>query len=141
MGKVTHGAHLWLREGKINPSIRGHRKLQQYLRDLEKDLIADLGGPGSLTAAKEILIKTTIEAYGFILLATMYCKRYSVLRPDKARKNIIELQPVLGHQFIAFTNMVRQNLMALGLEGKTEKLLSPAEVAEEILKEKEKDDK
>lgn len=137
MGKTTHGAFLWLREGKINPSIRGHRKLQQYLRDLEKNLINDLGGPKQLTAAKEILIKTTIEAYGFILLATMYCKKYSVLRPDKARRNIIELQPVLGHQFIAFMNTVRQNLLALGIDQrKADEVLAPYEIVEKEKKKK-----
>jgi len=116
--RLSHGIYSWLKTGRINPSIRGYKKLQRYLEDIEKNLIDDLGGPENLTAAKEILIKGTIEAYGVVFLATMYCKKYSILRPDKARKNVLELQPVLGHQFIAFMNTIRQNLIALGLDRK-----------------------
>lgn len=137
MSKVKHGAYLWLREGKINPSIRGHRKLQKYLRDLEKDLIANLGGLENLTAAKEILIKSTIEGYGFVLLACMYCKKNSVIRPDKWRKGVIELQPVLGRQFVAFMNTIRQNLLALGLDKKkADEVLAPYEIVEKEKKKK-----
>jgi hypothetical protein len=116
MPEIKHGISTWLRTGKVNPSIRGHKKLQKYLRAIEADLIKDLGGLESLTTAQEILIKATIEGYGVLLLSVMYCKKYSVLRPDQARKGIIELQPVLGHQFLAFLNTLRQNLVALGLD-------------------------
>lgn len=116
--KVTHGIYFWLNEGRINPSIRGYKKLQRYLEDMEKELIDLQGGREKLTAAQEILIKGTIEAYGVILLASMYCKKQGILRPDKAERGIIELQPVLGQQFLSFLNTVRQNLLALGLEKK-----------------------
>lgn len=115
---VKHGIHFWLGEGRINPSIRGYKKLQKYLEDMESELIDLQGGREKLTAAQEILIKGTIEAYGVILLASMHCKKEGILRPDKAEKGIIELQPVLGQQFLAFLNTVRQNLLALGLEKK-----------------------
>jgi len=115
---VKHGIYSWLRTGRINPSIRGFRKLQHYLKDLERDLIDLQGGPHKLTAAQEILIKTTIEAYAVVLLAGIYCKREGVLRPDKLKEGILELQPVLSHQFLAFMNTIRQNLVALGLDRK-----------------------
>ena len=118
MANVKHGIQTWLRTGRINPSIRGHRKLQKYLREMERELIELYGGPESITVAQEILIKATIEAFGILMLATMYCKKHSILRPDKERQGIIELQPVLGNQFIAFLNTLRQNLISLGLERK-----------------------
>ena len=118
MPEIKHGLSTWLRTGKVNPSIRGHKKLQKYLKAIEADLIKDLGGQKNLTTAQEILVKATIEAYGILLLAIMYCKKYSVLRPDQAKKGIIELQPVLGHQTLAFLNTLRQNLVALGLDRK-----------------------
>ena len=90
--------------------------MQRYLEDIERGLIDDLGGQEKLTAAKEILIKATIEAYGVLFLASMHCKREGILRPDKMKRGIIELQPVLGHQFIAFMNTIRQNLLALGID-------------------------
>jgi hypothetical protein len=85
--------------------------------NLEHEL-TELQGPGGMTASKEILIKSTVEAFGVLLLAAMYCKRAGVIRPDMARHGVIELQPVLGKQFLAFLNTVRQNLVALGLERK-----------------------
>lgn len=114
---VKHtGIYSWLRTGKINPSIRGYKRLQKYLSDIERDLIAEQGGPENMTTAKEVLIKATVQAYGVLLLAGSYTKKYSILRPDSARKGILELQPVLGHQFIAFLNTIRQNLVVLGIE-------------------------
>jgi len=94
-----HGVYSWLDQKRINPSIRGHRKIQAYLEDLESQLVAMQGGPDQLTAAKQILIKSTIEAYGVVLLASVYCKDAGILRPDKKKEGVIELQPVLGKQF------------------------------------------
>ena len=114
--KSKHGIYFWLKTGRVNPSVRGYKKLQQYLKDIERDLIELQGGPEKITVAKEILIKGTIEAYGVLLLASIYCKREGILRPDLLEKGIVELQPVLGRQFLAFLNTLRQNLVALGLE-------------------------
>ncbi|NQT80268.1 MAG: hypothetical protein HQ555_07765 [Candidatus Aminicenantes bacterium] len=136
--RLTHGVYSWLRTGKVNPSIRGQKKLQKYLQDIEKELIDDLGGVENLTAAKEILIKGTIEAYGVLFLAMMYCKKTSILRPDKLRRGIVEMQPVLGAQFLAYMNTIRQNLLALqGLENNTEKLSTPEKIAAEIIEERD----
>lgn len=112
--KVKHGIHTWLDKGRINPSVRGYRKLQKHLEDMESQL-QDMQG-GKVTAAKRILIKSTVEAYGVILLASVYCKDAGILRPDKRKAGVIELQPVLGNQFLAFMNTIRQNLLALGLD-------------------------
>jgi len=113
--KVKHGIYFWLKTGRVNPSVRGYKKLQRYLEDMERDLIDLQGGSEKLTAAKEILIKATIEAYGVLLLASMYCKRDGILRPDLLKKGIVELQPVLGKQFLSFLNVLRQNLVVLGI--------------------------
>jgi len=113
---VTHGVYTWLRTGKVNPSVRGHRRLQRYLKDLRRDLIEQLGGPEAITPAQEALIESTIQALGVQLLAGAYCQRFSILRPDLARRGILEFQPVLGKSLLAYINTVRQNLIALGLE-------------------------
>lgn len=114
---VKTGVYSWLKTGRINPSIRGYKKLQKYLQDIEHDLVEMQGGPGKLTAAKEILIKSVVEAYGVLFLSSMYVKKHGILRPDMMKKGVIELQPVLGKQFIAFMNTIRQGLLALGLDG------------------------
>jgi hypothetical protein len=139
MPEIKHGISTWLRTGKVNPSIRGHKKLQKYLRNIEADLIKDLGGLENLTTAQEILVKGTIEGYGVLLLAIMYCKKYSVLRPDQAKKGVIELQPVLGHQFLSFLNVLRQNFVVLGINHrKADAVLTPFELAAKIDREKER---
>jgi hypothetical protein len=141
MPEIRHGITTWLRTGKINPSIRGHKKLQKTLRDIEADLIKDLGGRETLTTTQEILVKATCECFGVLILATMYCKKYSVLRPDKAKDGIIEFQPVLGNQFIAFMNTLRQNLVVLGLERKkADEVLAPYEIIDEEAKQGKKDE-
>jgi hypothetical protein len=117
-GETTSGVYTWLRSGKINPSVRGHRRLQKYLADVRKDVISDLGGRDNMTALQEILVESTIQAYGYALLAATYTRKYSILRPDSARKGILELQPVLGQQFLSFLNTVRQNAVVLGLDRK-----------------------
>lgn len=95
------------------------------------DLVRDLGGQETLTTAQEVLVKTTVQAYGVLLLAGAYTQRYSILDPVKARRGILELQPCLGHQFIAFLNTVRQNLVALGLDRKEREPLSLEDVIRE----------
>ena len=141
--KAKHGIYSWIKTGRINPSIRGYKKLQQYLKDMESSLIDLQGGPEELTASKEILIKATIEAYGVLLLASIYCKREGILRPDLLKKGIVELQPVLGRQFLAFLNTLRQNLVVLGLDSKkTDDILDLNKyVSEKYGKKKTKDAK
>ena len=117
-GEITTGIVTWLKTGRINPSVKGFRRIQRYLKEIEKGLIADLGGPDKMTTAQEILVRSVIQAYGVLLLASAYTQRYSILKPDQARKGILELQPCLSHQFIAFMNSIRQNLALLGIQRK-----------------------
>jgi hypothetical protein len=118
-GQVTHGIHLFLKSGKISPSVRGFKRIQKYLRDLDREWTAELMAKyGKLTIGHEVLLKTTLQALGVWLLIGAYSQRYSVLRPDMARRGILELQPCLGKQAIAFLNSIRQNVIALGLDVK-----------------------
>ena len=136
----THGIYSWLKSGRINPSVRGYKKLQRYLEDVEANLINCLGGPDKVTAGQEILVKGTIEAYGVILLASIYCKKEGILRPDMFEKGVIELQPVLGKQLLSFLNTVRLNLICLNLtEGKVEDIVDLQTYVSENYGKKEKD--
>ena len=113
--KVTHGITFWLRTGKVNPSIRGYKKIQAYLQSLEKQLIDEGGGQANLTAAREILVRSTIRGYGVIMLAELYASRYSVVRPDQAKAGVLAFQPVLEKGYIGILAQIRANLLALGL--------------------------
>ena len=130
--RFRHGIYFWLKTGQINPSIRGYRKLQAFLMDLEKRLIEDSGGETGLTAAREILIRSTIRAYGVILLSELFISKYSVLRPDKAKRGILEYQPILERSYWGAQAQVRQNLLALGLDRtKVEEVMTLADVIRE----------
>ena len=126
---LTHGITFWLRTGRINPSIRGYKKIQKYLLELETQLISDSGGLDDLTAAKEILIRTTIRGYGVIMLAELYASRYSVVRPDQAKAGVLAFQPVLEKGYIGILAQIRANLIALGLERREPAALNVLEYA------------
>ncbi len=113
---ITHGIKFWLRHGKINPSVRGYKKLQRFLEDLEKQLIEEQGGLRNLTAAREMLIRSTIRGYGVILLTEMYVAKYSVIRPDMAKRGVLQYQPILEKSYWGAQAQIRQSLMALGLD-------------------------
>jgi hypothetical protein len=115
-GQISHGVWSFLRTGRISPSVRGFRRIRRYLKEIERELIEDLGGTQNLTAAKEILIKSTLQAFGVILLAAAYSERHSIFREDRMREGTLELQPVFSNQYLAFMNTIRQNLALLGLE-------------------------
>ena len=115
-GATKHGISIWIREGRISQSVRGSKRLRRYLADLEHGLIEMQGGQDKITPAREILIKTTIEAYGVLLLASIFCREHGVVRPDRLSEGVVELQPVMGHQFLAFMNTCRQNLVTLGMD-------------------------
>lgn len=137
--KQTVGTYPWLKRGEIKPTIRGFKQLRKHIRDTKMALIDDQGGMENMSAAKEMLMNATIEAYGFILIAAAYCKDAGVIRPDLAKENIIELQPVLGKQYLAFANTIRHNLLALGLDKKrTENVIKIEEIKTEFKKGKKK---
>ena len=112
---VLHGLGPWLKTRMVSPSIRGHKRMQKYLEDMRRDIINQLGGPGAITPTQEALVESTIQALGVQLLAGAYVKKYSILRPDQARRGILEFQPLLAKSLVAYANLVRMNLVALGL--------------------------
>lgn len=114
--KITHGINFWLRTGRVNPSIRGYKKIQKYLADLEAQLIEEGGGQANLTAAREILVRSTIRGYGVIMLAELYASRYSVVRPDQVKAGVLAFQPILEKGYIGILAQIRANLLALGLD-------------------------
>ena len=137
-GQISHGVWSFLRTGRISPSVRGFRRVRRYLKEIEQQLIDDLGGQENLTAGKEILIKATIQAFGVVLLAAAYSERHSIFREDKMKEGTLELQPVFSNQYLAFMNTIRQNLALLGLERqKADEILDLKKYLEIKAKEKE----
>ena len=135
---ITHGIRSFLRTGRISPSVRGFRRIRRYLKEIERRLVSDLGGGENLTAAQEILVKSTLQAFGVVLLTAAYSERHSIFREDKMREGTLELQPVFSNQYLAFINTIRQNLALLGLERqKVDEILDLKKYLEIKAKEKE----
>ena len=136
--QATHGIKFWLRHGKINPSIRGYKKLQKFLEDLERQLIEEQGGAANLTAARELLIRSTIRGYGVILLSEMLIAKYSVIRPDMAKRGVLQYQPIIERSYWGAQAQIRQSLLALGLDRKPEPAEDLGLIIAEIDREAEK---
>lgn len=124
---VKHGA--WsLKSGKI-PSVRGVRQLKRDLQQIREEL--EKITPG-LDAKKSLLISQVVRTEAQIRLIEMYLKKAGILRPDKWRRGIVDLQPSLSNSYLAFLNTQRHAIMALGLDqDRAAEVLAPYEIIEE----------
>jgi len=133
---VKHGIGTFLRSKKINPSIQGYKRLQNHLLSMENTLILEQCDPGMLTAREEILIKGLVEAYGVVLLGSMFVKKYGVLSPAAEKKGELQYQPILAKSMVAYQNTIRQNILALESirreSGNKKPVISEAEFVREI---------
>lgn len=128
MGKTKHGIYTWIKHGQL-PSIRGKRKIQKVLEDLERGLIADYGGPDGISTSQEILIRSTVKALGVPFLIELFINKYGpVIQKGKG----IELHPILGRSYLGYLNTIRQNLLSLKelTKEKTDEVLAPYEIVE-----------
>jgi hypothetical protein len=134
MGETKHGIYTWIKHGQL-PSLRGKRKIQKALEELERGLIADYGGPEGISTSQEILIRSTVKALGVPFLIEMFINKYG---PLIQRSKSIELHPVLSRNYLSFLNTIRQNLLSLKELKKEhdDSVLTPLEIAEEFDKKK-----
>jgi hypothetical protein len=104
---VRHGAYSYL----TNLTIPDHRAyLRPYLTAVREGLIHDLGPTEEdLTTAQKLIIDRIISQAGVIRLIEEYCREQGIFRGSI-------LQPVLAKNYGAFTNSLRLNLQALGME-------------------------
>ena len=109
MGKTKHGIYTWIKHSQM-PSIRGAKKIQKVLEELEKGLIADYGGAKGISTSQEILIRSTVKALGVPFLIELYINKYG---PIIQKGRSIELHGILGKNYLAYLNTIRQNLLSL----------------------------
>jgi len=124
---LKHGA--WsLAKARI-PSVRGVRKLNKELEGIRESL--EKLTP-QLNVKKQLLISQIVRTEGQIRLIEMYLRKAGILRPDKLRRGILDLQPSLANSYLAFLNVQRHAIMALGLDNdKASEILAPYEIVEE----------
>lgn len=139
MPKETHGIYKLLKHGQL-PSIRGKRKVQKCLEDIEASLIKDYGGPENISTAQEIIIRATTKALGVLHLAELYVNEYG---PIRKKGNDIELRAILGKNYLSYLNSIRQNLLALKElgSGKPEKVVDLGRYIEETYGKKKSEER
>jgi len=130
--KIKHGAYSLIARGHL-PENR--RYLRAYLTQCREGLISDLGPTeGDLSTAQKILIDRVIGKLGVLRCLEEYAREQGVIREGK-------LFSPLEHNFLAWSNSLRLDLQALGIDKRVgEKILSPLEIAAEIDAAKAKED-
>jgi len=105
-----HGAFsIMIARGEL-PENRKY--VQRYLREAREGLIKDSGGKEqNLTQAQLILIDRAIAKLGIIRCIEEHCRETGVFEEGK-------LAHVLRDNYLAYTNSLRLDLQALGIEGK-----------------------
>ena len=123
---LKHGAFSLARVRNI-PSVRGVRALAKHLDRVKIEL--EKATP-DLNVKKEILISQVVKTEEKICLMDMWLRKVGMIKADKARKGLLELQPCLAKSYLGFMNTQRLALMALGFEkGMSERILTPMEHA------------
>ena len=121
--RVVHGACSYIVHGQL-PEHRVY--LRRFLTHARESLIADMGGEESMSMAQLILTDRVISKLAICRLVEEYAKEQGVFRSG-------ELQAVLKQNYLSYTNSMRLDLMALGIDNRAEdRILSPLELAREI---------
>ncbi len=125
---IRHGAYSYMTKLTL-PDNRAY--LRPYLSGVREGLIHDLGPTEEdLTTAQKLIIDRIIGQVGVIRLIEEYCREQGIFQGAL-------LQPVLAKNYGAFTNSLRLNLEAIGLERKkNEVFLTPDELADAIMEDK-----
>jgi len=108
--------------------MRGRRALNRYLKSLEVDLIETIG---EMNVKKELLIKQVVRAEGTMRLIELYLQKAGIMKPGELKHGRLDLQNCLSTSYIAFMNVQRQALLALGLEAKPKGEPTLAEIIRE----------
>ncbi|MBA7662243.1 hypothetical protein ES703_70271 [subsurface metagenome] len=66
-----------------------------------------------MSIKEEILIKTCVEGYGIILLATMFSRKYGIFSRESIKKGNFKLVDCLDRSVVAYQNSLRLNLLSL----------------------------
>jgi hypothetical protein len=83
-------------------------KARRYVEAMNAQLIADLGGEERLTAARRILVDKTVALVQVTLAIEAFIRDAGAFSGRK-------LQHVLSDDYPRYVNLIRQNLVALGL--------------------------
>lgn len=122
--KRTHGGFSYLSTGRL-PEHR--RETERYLTTAREGLIRDIAGDEeSLTAAQAILIDRAIGKLGLLRCIEEFVKENGVMKGQ-------HLAPSLRASYLSYSNSLRLDLQALGIEKKKgDEVLTRWELAKKV---------
>jgi len=107
--KVKHGAYSLISGSWSRIPYYKRKRLQGYLSGVREGLIEDQGGEANLSTARKVLIDRVIGKIGIVRLIEEHAREEGVFQDGK-------LADVLGANYLAYTNSIRHDLTALGLD-------------------------
>lgn len=98
--------------------LKENPRVQRYLLDCRTGLVKDVaGGEKDLTEQQRIMIDRIISRLAVCRIIELYVERYGAFRRDRVEKDkVLELEPCLGVNYLAFSNSIDRALTALGLD-------------------------
>lgn len=117
-GRPTkHGGYSLIAKDEV---LKDHPRLRQYLQDTRDGLVRDVAGSEDrLSEQQRVLIDRIITRLSICRLIEVYIEKYGLFRRDKLKRfHVLELEPALGQNYLAFSNSVDRALRDLGLERK-----------------------
>jgi len=106
--------------------LREHPYLKQYLRDTREGLIRDIAvTEDELTEQQRLLIDRLISKLAVCRLIEVYVEKFGIFRRDRLKNDkVLELEPAMGVNYLAFSNAIDRALAILGIEKrKAEKVI------------------
>jgi len=110
--KPVHGVDGLIKRGRL-PSLRGKRRVQKALDELEAGLVKELGGWKNISPQQEIILRSTLTCHAVVLLTQLFINKYGPLRPDQARRGVLCYHPLLERTLATYINTARLNLEKL----------------------------
>ena len=126
MPKIVHGGF----------SIKKPARVKQYATAVRKALVQDISGgtEEDLSAQKIILIDSVVDSLVIVKMMGEYIAESGGVMAGSS------LKPCLRNSWLAYRNSISRHLALLGLEkSEHDNIMTPAEVAADIMKDKEKE--
>jgi len=101
-------------------AIKDHPEIRRYLEGCRAGLVRDLAGDeDKLSEQQRIMIDRIVSRLAVCRLIEVYVEKCGLFRRDRLEgERVLELEPALGQNYLAFSNSIDRALAALGLNKK-----------------------
>jgi len=101
-------------------AIKDHPEIRHYLEACRAGLVRDVAGSEDrLSEQQRLLIDGIVSKRAVCRLIEVYVEKCGLFRRDSLEgKRVLELEPALGVNYLAFSNSIDRALQALGLDKK-----------------------